>query len=177
MGIGNVLKEVRGKKSQLQIAMEFNVSREAISAYENERAKLPADISQRYMEKFDDPFFAMEVAAEYTAGTWVRRLNGENVDLHRASVRAKTEEELHEALEAISGVCVANRPVAMEEHERKKLEEALIQAIDAIVALTHYVAVICREYGFSWLQIWRKHFAKLAKNGYVKVDGNKKAGA
>jgi transcriptional regulator with XRE-family HTH domain len=168
MGVGNTLKEMRGDQSQLQLSMELNVSRESVSAYETERAKLPVDVSQKLMEKYDHPFYAMAVASEYTAGAWVGKLNGDNIDLHRASVRSKTKEELNEALEAIMGVCLANPPKGMKEHQKREYEAALMQAMDAIVALTHYVAIACKEYGFSWLKLWRSHRAKLKAAGYVK---------
>jgi DNA-binding XRE family transcriptional regulator len=166
--IGNAFKEVRGEQTQLQLSMELNVSRETISAYETERAMVPADISSQLMEKKDDPFWAMTVAPTYTAGAWVGKLDGANIDLHRASVRAKTKEELNEALEAIMGVCLANPPKGMKDHQKRELEAALMQAMDAIVALTHYVAIACKEYGFSWLKLWRSHRAKLKAAGYVK---------
>jgi transcriptional regulator with XRE-family HTH domain len=168
MGVGNTLKEIRGEETQLQLSFELNVSRESVSAYETERAKLPADVSQKLMEKYDHPFYAMAVASEYTAGAWVGKLDGANIDLHRASVRSKTKEELAEALEAIRSVCLANPPKSMQEHQKRELEEALMQALDAIVALTHYVAIVCRDYGFSWIKLWRNHRAKLKSAGYVK---------
>jgi transcriptional regulator with XRE-family HTH domain len=168
MGVGNTLKEIRGEKTQLQLSFDLNVSRESVSAYETERAKLPVDVSQKLMEKYDHPFYAMAVASEYTAGAWVGKLDGDNIDLHRASVRAKTEEELYEAIEAIRNVCVANPPKSMKDNQRRELEVTLGQALDAIVALTHYVAIICKEYGFSWIKLWRNHHAKLKAAGYIK---------
>jgi len=80
----------------------------------------------------------------------------------------KTREELTEALEAIENVCVANHPRSIREFDKQHLEEAILQAIDAIVALTQYVAVICKDYGFSWIKMWSKHRMKLKSRGYVK---------
>ncbi|MFC0188204.1 XRE family transcriptional regulator [Fictibacillus aquaticus] len=168
MGVGKYIKENRGKQSQLRLSMDLNVSRESVSAYETERARVPMDISQTLMDKWDDPFYAMEVAHDYTAGGWVKRLDGNAVDLHRASVAAKAREELQEALEAISAVCLANQPVSMNEHDRHQLKETVDQAIDGIYALSHYVAVICTEYGVSWNDSWKHHTQKLIANGYMQ---------
>jgi len=154
--------------TQEELAAELGVSRSAISAYKTGRRKIPKDIAAKLVQKLDDGFLAMELAAMATGGAWVRELDGEHVDLHRASVAAKTQEELREALEAVQRVCVAAPPRAMPKEKLRQLEEALIQAIDAIVALTHYVAVICREYGFSWVELWRKHFRKLKARKYVR---------
>ncbi|WP_026678183.1 helix-turn-helix domain-containing protein [Fictibacillus gelatini] len=170
MAVGKVIKALRREQdlSQLQLSFDLNVSRESISAYETERAKVPQDISRSLMEKFDNPFYAMEVAHDYTGGSWVSKLDGEAVDLHRSTVKDKTLEELDEALESIRGVRLATKPKYIQEHEKHQLEEAIIQAIDAIIALTHFVAIICIEYGFSWLKMWKKQHAKLRSKGYIK---------
>lgn len=110
---------------------------------------------------------ALEAAAEYT-GWGPVKLDGEMVDLHRASVAMKTKEELTEALEAIESVCVVNHPRSIREFDKQRLEESVLQAIDAIVALTQYVAVICIEYGFSWFKKWQKHRAKLQSKGFIR---------
>lgn len=154
--------------TQEELAAELGVSRSAISAYKTGRRKIPKDIAAKLVQKLDDGFLAMAVASMATGGAWVRELDGEHVDLHRAAVTAKTQEELREALDAIQRVCVANPPRAMPREKLKELNEALIQAIDAIVALAHYVAVICREYGFSWVELWRQHHRKLKARKYVR---------
>ncbi|WLR50070.1 helix-turn-helix transcriptional regulator [Bacillus tianshenii] len=171
MNVGKRLKQLRddNKRTQQQMAFDFNVSRESFSAYETERAKLPADIAQQLTNEFNDPFVALEAVAEYY-GWGIGKLDGQAVDLHRASVKAKTEEELEEALEAIKKVCLSNNPSFMEAHQRDELKRALMEAIDAIVALKHFVAVICKEYGFSWIKLWAEHKVKLIARKYKKAD-------
>lgn len=154
--------------TQEELAAELGVSRSAISAYKTGRRKIPKDIAAKLVQKLDDGFLAMELAAMATGGAWVRELDGEHVDLHRAAVHAKTLEELREAIDAIRRVCVAAPPRAMPSEKLRELEEALIQTIDAIVAASHYVAVICREYGFSWTELWRSHYRKLKARKYVR---------
>lgn len=168
MGVGNALKITRGKDSQLQLSMEINVSRESISAYETERAEIPVDISQKIMQKYDNPWFAMEVGYSYSAGADVKKLDGANIDLHRASVKAKTEEEIEEALKALKEISVVNNPEFTSQIDREKIETALIQVIDAIYAAKHLVAVLSKEYGFSWLKLWNIHFNKLLNRGYMR---------
>ncbi|MBA2874667.1 hypothetical protein [Thermaerobacillus caldiproteolyticus] len=72
------------------------------------------------------------------------KLDGEVGDLHRISVFAmKMKEELTETIE---NVCIANHPRSIKVFDRKWLEEAILQAIDVLVALTQYVAGICIDY-------------------------------
>jgi len=163
------VKEARKQigKTQLQLSMDLFESREAISQQENGRYRVQPNVAQYFAKEHNDPWVAIESAAEYT-GWGPVKLDGDAVDLHRSSVTLKTREELYEAIEAIESVCVANLPKSIMDLERQHLEEAILQAIDAIVALTQYVAVICKDYGFSWINMWKKHHMKLKTRGYVK---------
>jgi transcriptional regulator with XRE-family HTH domain len=165
----NAVKEARknANMTQQQLSFELFESRESISHQENGRYRVQPNISKYFAERHNNPWVALEAAAEYT-GWGPVKLDGEAVDLHRASVTMKTREELVEALEAIESVCVANHPRSIRELDKQRLEEAMMQAIDAIVALTQYVAVICADYGFSWVDMWKKHRTKLKAKGFIK---------
>ncbi|KXG09920.1 hypothetical protein AT864_01480 [Anoxybacillus sp. P3H1B] len=165
----DAVKEARkeANMTQQQLSFEIYESRESVSHQENGRYRVQPNISKYFAEQHNNPWVAMEAAAEYT-GWGPVKLDGEAVDLHRASVAMKTREELTEAIEAIESVCVANHPRSIKEFDRKQLEEAILQAIDAIVALTQYVAVICVDYGFSWFKMWQKHRLKLKTKGFIK---------
>jgi DNA-binding XRE family transcriptional regulator len=165
----NAVKEARknANMTQQQLSFEIYESRESVSHQENGRYRVQPNIAKYFAENHNNPWVALEAAAEYT-GWGPVKLDGEVVDLHRASVAMKTKEELTEALEAIESVCVANHPRSIREFDKKQLEEAILQAIDAIVALTQYVAVICIDYGFSWFKMWQQHRAKLKAKGFIK---------
>jgi transcriptional regulator with XRE-family HTH domain len=168
--LGSVFARARNWKgyTQEQLSMELPMSREAISKAETGARKIPKDLRSITVKELDYPFYSMAVAYEDTAGAWVPELDGEAVDLHRSSVKSKTIEELNEALEALNRVCVSNHPGYIQEHQKHELEEALIQVIDAIIALSHYLAIICLDYGFSWLKLWKKQHLKLRSKGFVK---------
>ncbi|QTL51794.1 MULTISPECIES: helix-turn-helix transcriptional regulator [Priestia] len=170
MDIGKHLKELRKPDSQQQLALELNLSREAVSAYETERTKLPVDIAQRVMEKYDDPWFAINIANKYTGGAWVQKLDGEFVELDRGNVVLKTVEELKEAIESIEKAPFVKHPKALAAYEMQDVQKSLLQVIDSIVAASHLVAVSCQEYGFSWNELWDDHNRKLISNGYVSTQ-------
>jgi transcriptional regulator with XRE-family HTH domain len=162
-------KEARKQisKTQLQLSMDLFESREAVSQQENGRYRVQPNLAKYFLEQHNNPWVALEAAAEYT-GWGPTKLDGEAVDLHRCSVALKTKEELEEALQAIEKVCVANKPKAIKEYDKQELEKVVQEAIDAIVALTHYVAVICIDYGLSWIKMWKQHRTKLKSRGFVK---------
>lgn len=170
MNFGIRQKEAReaAEMTQMDFGFEINMSRSAVAMIETGKRKMPRDVMGKAVQVIDDGFYTMAAAEEVIGHVWVPKLDGKYVDLHRCSVSMKTEEEIHEALTAIKGICVSNHPASMPDTQRQELKAALLQVIDAIVALSTYVAVICREYRLSWIQLWREHRVKLKSKGYVK---------
>jgi len=166
--VGEVLKEIRGDKTQLQFASDAGVVRETISKYENGRSFVPQDISRKIVSKYDNPKFAITVRNEYT-GTGPRWLDGPNVDLHRSSVKEKTIEEIQEALQAIKGTSLAKPLQNLKLFEFQEVEQMLQEAVEAITALDHFAAVICEEAKISYTGLWEKHYTKLARAGYTAM--------
>lgn len=166
MNVQNFVKQLRGGETQQQFATDLGVVRETVSKYENGRSKVPADISREIVNKYDNPRFAMTIQHEYT-GTGAQWLDGENVDLHRCSVKEKTVEEIQEALEAIHSINLATPLHAIKQFDIPKLEEALDEAVEAITALQHFVAVICTESGLSYKAVWDRHYSNLEEAGYI----------
>lgn len=154
------------KKTQQQLTFDIPYSREAISKQEHGEYRVQPTLAKHYAENNNNPWVAMESASEYT-GWGPLKLDGRSVDLHRCSTAMKTEEELREAMEAISEVNITTNPETIQAYEKEQLEKSLQESLDAITALTHYVAIICKEYGFSWIKMWTKHKMKLVSRGFL----------
>ncbi|WP_077247345.1 helix-turn-helix domain-containing protein [Pseudobacillus wudalianchiensis] len=167
--VGQALKELRGDQTQLELSLEVGVCRETISAYETERAKIPPDISRKLVKMKDDAWFVMALRHQYT-GTGPLRLDGEKVDLHRASVKDSVMEELEEASEAIRKVKLANKLKFLSAWEKNELIESLVQLVDVITGIEHFLAVICEEAEISYRGVWEKHYKKLISRGYASKD-------
>ncbi|MBO1514306.1 XRE family transcriptional regulator [Metabacillus bambusae] len=175
MKIGRAAQEVKSAReeigsTQLEITFDdYFGSRESISQQENGRYQVQPELTKYYAEKHNNPFPAIQAAHEYTS--WgIAKLNGEAVDLHRTSVSLKTKEELKEALEAVSEANkkITVNPQSIDQRDIKAIETAIQECIDAITALTHYVAVLCKEYGISWMKMWTQHKLKLIQRRFVK---------
>lgn len=173
-GVGRSLQELRKEKglSQQQMSFDLNVSRESVSAYETGRARVPKDISRKITEKFDDPFFAMVVRREYT-GTGPIKLDGQYVDLHRSSVKAKLLEEMTEAKQAVNEFDLVNQPESLKTFEREKLIQMLTEVVDVATAIEHFVGVICNDYDINYTDVWKSHYQKLIANRYVRKESLK----
>jgi transcriptional regulator with XRE-family HTH domain len=154
--------------TQQDFAKGINLSRSTITMIEQGKRKMPKDVMGRAVEVMDDGIYAMAAAQEVIGYSWIPILDGPNVDLHRASVAARTNKEVREFLEAMEDICVANPPHSISEHDSAKLDEALDEAADAVVALLHYIAIICREYKKSWRRVWIRIYQKFKAKGYIK---------
>jgi len=156
--------------TQLEMTFdEFYGSRESISHQENGRYQVQPELSSYYVEKHNNPWVAMEAAAEYTSWGPVK-LDGDAADLHRTSVSLKTKEELEEALAAMNRASrkLTMNPKSIDQMDIKEIEESLLESIDAITALNHYVAIISKEYGISWVKMWTQHKLKLIQRRFIQ---------
>lgn len=164
--VGGILKELRGEETQQQFSFDLGVARETLSKYENGRTKVPSDISRSIVKKFDDPKFAVTVQHEYT-GTGPRYLDGPNVDLHRCSVKEKTIEELQEVLDSMKCTNLTKPAKAINPFERQNIENMVEEAVEAITALTNFVAVATQHFELSYTGVWLNHYKDLEKAGYI----------
>ena len=156
-------------QTQLQLSMKLFKSREAVKSEENGDYRVQPDTARYFTEKHNNPWIALEAAAEYT--NWgVVKLDGDAVDLHRTTVSLKTKEELEEALEAVlhASKKLTVNPHAADQIDIDVIEKSLHECVDAITALTHYVAVVCKEYKIPWIKLWTQHKVKLIQRRLIK---------
>ncbi|WP_313469883.1 XRE family transcriptional regulator [Lysinibacillus sp.] len=165
--VGEIMKGLRGDDTQLQWGFDMGVVRETVSKYETGRSKVPADIGRKMMDKYDDPKLAMAIQYEYT-GTGPRWLDGQNVDLHRCSVREKTIEELEEALVAIKNTSMSKPAFALTPKEREEHKKTLEEIVELITAATNYIAVGTDYIGISYSGVWNEHYNYLQQEGFIK---------
>ena len=173
MFIGAVIEEICQTKglTQKELGKIGRVSPKTVSAIKTGRRNAAKDVLYSWAEKLDNPRIYLEMVREAAGGVYgTRWLDGENVDLHRTSVFIKTGEELREALEALKSTerLIINNPNRTEEVEKAQIKEALLQCLDARVAIDTLVAVKCETYGISVRSLFLEHQHKLEQRGYVK---------
>lgn len=165
--VGEALRGIRGEKTQLQLSMDLGVVRETISRIETGRSKLPPDISRTLMDKYDDPKLAMAIQYEYT-GTGPRWLDGQNVDLHRCSVREKTIEEMKEALVAVENTSMSKPSGALTPREREEHKKVLEEMVELATAIMTYVAIGTEYIDMSYKGLWTEHYQYIQQEGFIK---------
>ncbi|MDO7908468.1 helix-turn-helix transcriptional regulator [Paenibacillus sp. JX-17] len=124
------------------------------------------EVMRSTAEHYDDGQLYIAAAGEVTGGAFAPWLD--NVDLHRASVLFKSVEEMKEVLTLSGEAPISKRSDQLTEAERKMIKRLIMEAVEAITALTHLVAVLCKEYTFSWFGVWKEHRADLKSKKYIK---------
>lgn len=157
--------------TQLSFSLEAHVSPESVSAYKNGRTVAPPDIKSKSITATDNPFLAIAAAYESTAGTSPVILDGDNVELNRHTVVAKTVEEVTELLEAIKKTqpLLIKPPRSLTQQERQQIEHLIQETLDVVTSTTNMAAVITKETRLGWISQWTKHKSKLVKNGFIKM--------
>lgn len=164
--VSEVFREIRGGKTQSQLSMDLDLSRETVSKIENGRTKLPSDISRTLMKKFDDPKLAIAVQYEYTR-TGPIFLNGPNVDLHRCSVREKTIEEEEEFVAALKRTNFSKPAHALTFEEKENIKKAIEEGIEAETAKKMWLMRAIEYVGMSYSEAYAEHYEDLRQKGFI----------
>jgi len=166
VSIAQALRESRKARGLKQGELGLPYSESMVSMVERGERPLAADIAPMLAAKLDHPAIIAELARELT-GFGPAWLDGDAVDLHRASVREKCLEELREAMEAINDIGAYIPPGTENDRRHKERYAHLLQVFDAIQACFVYCGVQSLDYGFSMLQLSKDHHLKLKARHYV----------
>lgn len=123
------------------------------------------EVMQSTTGHYDDGRLYIAAAGEVTSGAAVPWLD--HADLHKSSVHLKSLEEIGEADEALHQAPITKKREQLTQQDLIKIKAAIMESLEAITALTHYVSVLCREYGFSYFGVWREHRAELRAKKYI----------
>lgn len=106
--------------------------------------KASKPVMRAAVEHYDDGQLFLAAAAEVTGGASAPWLD--NVDLHRASVLIKTLEEMREVLDASGLAPISKTNEQINDTERQRIKRLLMETVEAITALTHLAAVLCKVF-------------------------------
>lgn len=122
-------------------------------------------VMQAAVRHYDDIRLIIGAAEEVTGGACVPYLDG--ADLHPSSTYIKTIEEMQEALLALQSIPITKRLDQLTPADRENVKNGLMEQIEAITALTHNAAVLCRKYEISYLGLWKDHRDELKQKKYM----------
>lgn len=124
------------------------------------------DVMRSISTEMDCGELMMFSTIEVTGGACPPYLN--NVDLHQAAVALKTIEENEETNRAIRDAPLHKRREELTEDDRKKIRKTIKETIESITAQFHLVVVLCKQYGFSWIAVWKDHWRDMKIKKYLR---------
>lgn len=165
---GPNLQEVLKRKGETrnQAGRVANVDPSLIGKIINGKRNPSKELMRSTVEYYDEGQLYIAAAGEVTGGASAPWLN--NVDLHRSNVLFKTVEEMEEVLSLSSEVPISKTAEQLTDADRLMMKRLLMETVEAITALTHFAAILCKEYSFSWLATWKEHRADLKAKKYMK---------
>lgn len=168
------VKEARARYewTQENVADELFVTRQMIQMVEAGKRRLNEQDTARLARKLDDGQFKLALARRITGGLSAPYLNG--IDEHRMACVMKLVEELQEAIDVIkdnmSLLIRAQSAGDLALEERERLEEMMLEVVEAITAAENTLARLSKTYDISLADLWDQHEAKLIEKGYLKKE-------
>lgn len=152
--------------SQSDIARAINRHRTYVSHIVNGRVPRDAEVLRALAAELDDGRLYKALHEALASVAFVHRwLDGDMVDLHRSSVKAKALEELEEAITALRGFCVANKP---RREDIDKARDLIHELLGAECAIETLVSVLCDEYGMSPSEEYQRFNETMQAKGYQR---------
>ncbi|MGR9047587.1 helix-turn-helix domain-containing protein [Halobacillus faecis] len=156
------MKDLRKNKNktQQQLAVDMFQSREYISKQEGGERKIPPVSTKYFIEKYNNPWLALEAVNEYV-GWGVSRLEGPEVEEDNFLLQLLLEEELQKAINVLANVNLTAKlhdkyPIKI--HDIRKSAEIMTGVIHFS---TLYLATVCERYEINWLKLWKDHHQTL----------------
>lgn len=147
-------------KTQQQLAVDMFQSREYISKQEGGERKIPPVSTKYFIEKYNNPWLALEAVNEYV-GWGISRLDGPGVEEDNFLLQLLLEEELQKAINVLANVNLTAKlhdKHSIKIHDIRKSAEIMTGVIHFS---TLYLATVCEKYEINWLKLWKDHHQTL----------------
>jgi transcriptional regulator with XRE-family HTH domain len=154
--------------TQKELGDRLFLSGSMINEIEHGRKKIPRGIRPVLARQMDQGHLYIEIAREATGNVMVGPyLN--NVDNHRLVGILKYKEEVLESLEALATVMpqLMKRPDQLTPSDINKIEEAMLEMVEATTAAQNTLTRLAKEYNVSLAELWDKHQEEVVKKGYL----------
>lgn len=167
MRFGQALEQTIDEHGETQEgpARVAHVSGSYISKIIRGSRRPPKDVMRSTTAHYDEPQLCLAAQEEVVGPACVPWLD--NADLHPANVHLKAREEVWEAYEALETLPVTKRNDQLSEKDFQNIRRVIKECIEAITALTHQVAILCKQYAVSWVGMWKEHRTELRSKKYL----------
>lgn len=154
--------------TQVQMAMDLNLSEQMISHIKNGRRKMAEDIAMASLKKYDAPFYIMEITHEFADRCSPPVFRGSSVEKHRLAFEETMINEAQQAIEILDEVSFVKSPQLVSREERQKVKEAIGELLDVEAWAKNLVALLATEYNISIKECYRNRIATWKAKGWIE---------
>jgi len=155
------------KMTGSQLADDLNVSEQMVSHMKNDRRKMPIDIAEAALKKFDQPFFAMGIMHHFSDGCAPPVFSGDSVERHRLAFEEIMVNEAQEIVKTLHEVSFVKNPKIVTAEEKERVIEAIKELLDVEAWAKNLAALLCKEYGISLKECYRKRQITWIARGWM----------
>ncbi|SFK48417.1 hypothetical protein SAMN04487936_11524 [Halobacillus dabanensis] len=151
---------VRSGKTQQQLAVDMFQSREYISKQECGKRKIPQVSTKYFVEKYNNPWLALEAVNEYV-GWGISRLDGPAAQKDNLHLQILLEDGLQRAIKVLGNVNLTAKLNDMNSIKIDDVRKSAEIMTSVIHFSTLYLATVCEDYEINWQKLWKDHHQTL----------------
>ncbi|UIN45104.1 XRE family transcriptional regulator [Bacillus licheniformis] len=150
-----------------QLALDLNVSESMVSKMRNGARKMPWDVAETSLKKFDQPFFAMGIMHHFSDGCAPPVFSGDSVERHRLAFEEIMVNEAQEIVKTLHEVSFVKNPKIVTAEEKERVIEAIKELLDVEAWAKNLAALLCKEYRISLKECYRKRQITWRARGWM----------
>ncbi|WP_028975757.1 helix-turn-helix domain-containing protein [Sporolactobacillus terrae] len=158
MSFGAKLKNAMkaGAVKEADLAVDVHYSRQAISAWANERRRVPGDVLPKLSNRFDDPDLMMEIGVLATNGVSLPPLDGDYIRQDTLAMIDLAMKETQEAMDKLAKAQLYKPPEYATDRDKQEVQSINEEVLEAACSMVNLVRVNCREYGLSFRNMFHR---------------------
>lgn len=153
--------------TQVQMAMDLNLSEQMISHIKNGRRRMAEDIAQASIKKYDAPFYIMELLHQFADRCSPPVFRGTTVEHHRLAFEETMIHEAREAVNILDEVSLVKNPTLISREERQRVKEAIGELLDVEAWAKNLCSLLATEYNISLKECYKQRVVTWKAKGWM----------
>lgn len=153
--------------TQVQMAMDLNLSEQMISHIKNGRRNMAEDIAVSSIRKYDNPFYIMEILHEFGDSCSPPVFRGKSVERHRLAFEETMINEAQQAISTLDELSLVKHPSLIDREERIRIREAIGELLDVEAWAKNLSALLASEYNISFKECYQSRLPNWKAKGWL----------
>lgn len=170
MSVGQAVSQLLDSEdmTQVQMAMDLNLSEQMISHIKNSRRKMAYDIAETSLKKYEAPFYCMGILHEFADKCSPPVFQGSSVERHRLAFEETMVNEAQQAIHKLNEVSFVKSPALISRSEREHVKEAIGELLDVEAWARNLSALLATEYNISLKECYYNRVPVWKSKGWLE---------